>query len=180
LAPSARRSGFPTSRPAYKGLLADPKAFAKQVKLLFVSMGSEEENSFGRGNRTFHEALEKAGVKHVYYESPHTAHEWQTWRRSLYQFRSAAVSELNENHAMLWQATFPTNYEIETVDSRPDTVLTAQLCFAQATLSRDDARPATSNVPGQEYPKINSDLRVDFRLKAPDAQKVKVACRQGL
>ena len=78
--------GFPDIKTGYKGLLADPKAFAKQVKLLFVSMGSEEENSFGRGNRTFHEALEKAGVKHVYYESPHTEHEWQTWRRSLHEF----------------------------------------------------------------------------------------------
>jgi enterochelin esterase family protein len=78
--------GFPDIKTGYNGLLADPKAFAKQVKLLFVSMGSEEANSFGRGNRTFHETLEKAGVKHVYYESPNTAHEWQTWRRSLYQF----------------------------------------------------------------------------------------------
>jgi enterochelin esterase family protein len=78
--------GFPDLKTGYNGLLADPKAFAKQVKLLFVSMGSDEANSFGRGNRTFHEALEQAGVKHVYYESPNTAHEWQTWRRSLYQF----------------------------------------------------------------------------------------------
>jgi enterochelin esterase family protein len=78
--------GFPDIKTGFDGLLADPKAFAKQVKLLFVSMGSEEENSFGRGNRTFHEALEKAGVKHVYYESPGTAHEWLTWRRSLYNF----------------------------------------------------------------------------------------------
>jgi enterochelin esterase family protein len=38
------------------------------------------------GSKTFHEALDKAGVKHVYYESPGTAHEWQTWHRSLYGF----------------------------------------------------------------------------------------------
>ena len=25
------------------------------------------------------------GIKSVYYESPETAHEWQSWRRSLYQ-----------------------------------------------------------------------------------------------
>ena len=53
-------------------------------------------------------------------------------------------------------------------------MLAAQLCFAQATSSGDDAKPATSNVPGQKYPQIHSDLRVDFRLKAPDAQKVKL------
>jgi enterochelin esterase family protein len=32
------------------------------------------------------EALQQAGVKGVFYESPDTAHEWLTWRRSLYQF----------------------------------------------------------------------------------------------
>ena len=82
----ARRSVFPDIKTGFNGLIADPKAFAKQVKLLFVSMGSEEANSFGVGNRAFHETLEKAGIQHVYYESPNTAHEWQTWRRSLYQF----------------------------------------------------------------------------------------------
>ena len=34
----------------------------------------------------FHDALEKTGIKHTYYESPGTGHEWQTWRRSLRQF----------------------------------------------------------------------------------------------
>ena len=53
-------------------------------------------------------------------------------------------------------------------------VLAVQLCLAQATPSGDDAKPATSNVPGQEYPKIHSDLRVDFRLKAPEAKKVQL------
>jgi enterochelin esterase family protein len=77
--------GFPDIKTGYHGLLADPAAFAKQVKLLFVSMGSEEANSFGRGSRAFHENLARAGIKHVYYESPGTAHEWQTWRRSLHE-----------------------------------------------------------------------------------------------
>ncbi|HEX8235255.1 MAG TPA: alpha/beta hydrolase-fold protein [Abditibacteriaceae bacterium] len=32
--------------------------------------------------------------------------------------------------------------------------------------------PASTNVRGAEYPRIGSDLRVSFRVKAPDAQKV--------
>jgi enterochelin esterase-like enzyme len=36
--------------------------------------------------KNYHDALEKAGIKTVYYESPGTAHEWQTWRRSLKEF----------------------------------------------------------------------------------------------
>ncbi len=63
--------------------LADPSAFKEKVKVLFVSYGSKENTATAKAN---HEALEKLGIKNTYYESPNTAHEWQTWRRSLYQF----------------------------------------------------------------------------------------------
>ncbi len=43
-------------------------------------------------------------------------------------------------------------------------------CWAQT----DDSRPATSNVRGAEYPRVHSDLRATFRLKAPDAPKVQL------
>ncbi len=45
------------------------------------------------------------------------------------------------------------------------------LCWAQTA---DDSRPATSNLPGAEYPRIHSDLRVTFRVTAPTAKKVQV------
>ena len=35
-----------------------------------------------------------------------------------------------------------------------------------------DGVPAPSNIRGAEYPRIHPDLRVTFRIKAPDAQKV--------
>ena len=62
--------------------LSDPAAFKQKVKVLFVSYGSREKTETAKAN---HAALEKLGVKSVYYESPETAHEWQSWRRSLYQ-----------------------------------------------------------------------------------------------
>ena len=31
-------------------------------------------------------ALTEAGIEHVFYESPGTDHEWQTWRRNLNDF----------------------------------------------------------------------------------------------
>jgi len=64
--------------------LADPDVFKKKVKVLFVSYGSKEAG--GATAKTNREALEKLGIKSVFYESPETAHEWQSWRRSLYQF----------------------------------------------------------------------------------------------
>jgi enterochelin esterase family protein len=38
------------------------------------------------GILAFHEGLVKAGINVIFYESPGTAHEWQTWRRDLSLF----------------------------------------------------------------------------------------------
>ena len=35
-----------------------------------------------------------------------------------------------------------------------------------------EGKPASTNIRGAEYPRIHDDLRVTFRIKAPDAQKV--------
>ena len=67
--------------------LADVKdmtAFKRQVKLVFVSYGSREGGAATAKPNV--DALQAAGVKSVFYVSPETAHEWQSWRRSLYQF----------------------------------------------------------------------------------------------
>jgi enterochelin esterase-like enzyme len=77
--------GYPQVPDGFNGLLGDPAAFAKQVNVLFISAGSAGDLG-AAGSRTLHQALEKGGIKHVYYESPGTAHEWLTWRRSLHEF----------------------------------------------------------------------------------------------
>lgn len=69
--------------------ITDMADFKQKVKLVFVSYGSREVGG-GRGMggnaKADVEALKQAGINSVYYESPLTAHEWQTWRRSLNQF----------------------------------------------------------------------------------------------
>jgi enterochelin esterase-like enzyme len=42
------------------------------------------------------------------------------------------------------------------------------------TWAQDGSKPATSNVPGAQYPRVYPDRRVTFRVKAPDAKKVQV------
>jgi enterochelin esterase-like enzyme len=67
--------------------LADLAAFKAKNKLVFVSYGSRELGN-GRGGdpKANAEALKEAGVNSQFYVSPETAHEWQTWRRSLREF----------------------------------------------------------------------------------------------
>ncbi|HJS06242.1 MAG TPA: alpha/beta hydrolase-fold protein, partial [Pirellulales bacterium] len=44
---------------------------------------------------------------------------------------------------------------------------------------KDDWKPATSNQPGKEYPQVNSEGRVKFRIVAPQAQSVTVSFRDS-
>ena len=68
------------------GALADPAAFAKRVHLLWIGVGTDEPARMKDGLERLNTSLTDAGVKHVFYESPGTAHEWQTWRRDLKEF----------------------------------------------------------------------------------------------
>lgn len=80
-APVLKRFDVKTS---YNGVFADAAAFNKKVRLLWLGVGSAE--GFVAGVKTVHDALDKSDVKHVFFESPGTSHEWQTWRRSLHDF----------------------------------------------------------------------------------------------
>ena len=43
------------------------------------------------GLENLHASLDEGKIQHVFYESPGTDHEWQTWRRDLKDFRTATV-----------------------------------------------------------------------------------------
>lgn len=70
----------------YNNVWSDVDAFNKRVKLIYLSIGTAEPANMYQTVNNFHKEFEKAGIKHVYYESPGTSHEWLTWRRSLNQF----------------------------------------------------------------------------------------------
>jgi enterochelin esterase family protein len=74
------------TKTAYNGVFADPVAFGKKVHLLWLGVGTEEPERMRAGIRRLHASLTEAKIEHVYYESPGTDHEWQTWRRDLNDF----------------------------------------------------------------------------------------------
>jgi hypothetical protein len=61
---------------------ADAAAFNAKLKVLFLGIGTEE----GPRTKSSSEQLTKAGINHIYFESPGTAHEWLTCRRCLRDF----------------------------------------------------------------------------------------------
>jgi enterochelin esterase-like enzyme len=76
----------PDLKTDFNGAFADASAFAKKVHLLYLGVGTAEPERFQTRIRGLHTALEQGGIQHVYWESPGTDHEWQTWRRNLKDF----------------------------------------------------------------------------------------------
>jgi enterochelin esterase-like enzyme len=80
--------------------ISDLASFKKKVKVVFISYGSRELDpsnrrggpgggrggGFGGDPKVNVDALKAAGIDCHFYISPQTAHEWQSWRRSLNQF----------------------------------------------------------------------------------------------
>jgi enterochelin esterase-like enzyme len=70
----------------YNGVFAAPTTFARKVHLLWLGVGTREPERMRSGLLRLHTALNDAHIEHVFYESPGTDHEWQTWRRDLKDF----------------------------------------------------------------------------------------------
>jgi enterochelin esterase-like enzyme len=70
---------------SFSGVFNDAPAYNKRVRLLWIGAGTGETAIFETVSQV-HKSLDAAGIKHVMFESTGTAHEWQTWRRSLNDF----------------------------------------------------------------------------------------------
>ena len=77
-------TGF-DAKTAFDGVFAEPQSFNARIKLLWLGVGTEE-GQFRTGIKEAADALQRAGVNLIYFESQGTAHEWQTWRRDLNDF----------------------------------------------------------------------------------------------
>jgi len=73
-------------RTAHHGVMGYANGFNKRVHLLWLGVGTAEPEFMRASVLNYHDALDKAGIKTVLYQSPGTAHEWQTWRRDLREF----------------------------------------------------------------------------------------------
>jgi enterochelin esterase family protein len=69
----------------FSGVFADADAFNQKVKLFWWGAGTAEEGIYNATQANLAE-LAEAGIQSVFVEFPGTSHEWQTWRKSLYDF----------------------------------------------------------------------------------------------
>ncbi|MEZ6134583.1 MAG: endo-1,4-beta-xylanase [Pirellulaceae bacterium] len=90
--------------------------FTEKVKLVFVSYGSKEVGGGGprRGGdpEANAKALKEAGINSHYYVSPDTAHEWQTWRRSLREIAPLLFAP-EDKLSGVWKVDFDTQIGLQ-------------------------------------------------------------------
>lgn len=68
------------------GAFDDGKKVDNAIEVFWLGLGTREPDPFPGSVGAFRKMLDAQGIDYVYYESPETAHEWLTWRRSLYQY----------------------------------------------------------------------------------------------
>jgi len=68
---------------SYGGVFRDPADANKKIKLLWIGCG--DIDFLYKGAKKLHDSLTEHGVRHVWFEC-HGSHEWQVWRKDLYQF----------------------------------------------------------------------------------------------
>jgi enterochelin esterase-like enzyme len=73
---------------SHDGVMADADAFNRSKRVFFLSVGAGEPEWMLDSVKRYHDTLQAAGINHVFYISPDTAHEWHTWRRSFREFAS--------------------------------------------------------------------------------------------
>ncbi len=95
--------------------IAEMSAFKEKNKLVFVSYGSRELGEGRRGGdpKAATEALKAAGVHGVFYVSQDTAHEWQSWRRSLREFAPILFKPRSPDITGTWKAEFETQIGVQ-------------------------------------------------------------------
>lgn len=131
---------------------------AKKLRLLYVACG--DKDGLFRISEGVHKMLDEKKVPHEYRVIPGGGHDFKVWKSDLYHFARLVFRE-HENAA--WDKDEPKHAE-KTGPAKPV----------------DEGKPATTNVGNAQYPRVHSDGRATFRLKAPDAKKVQVFTNYGL
>ncbi len=149
-------------------LIPDAKKTKEQLKLLWLSCGNKD--GLIRISQRLQRYLKEKDVPYVW-NVDGNGHDATHWRNNLYHFAQLLFNE-DAAKAALGQATSTKETPAPNENKRSAVVPPEGI--------KDDFKPAPTNQPGREYPQINSQGRVKFRVVAPEAKSVGVTFRDSL
>ncbi|MCA9065040.1 MAG: endo-1,4-beta-xylanase, partial [Planctomycetaceae bacterium] len=148
-------------------LVPDPAKAKQQLKLLWLSCGNKD--GLIRISQGLQRYLKENEVPHLW-NVDSNGHDATHWRNNLYHFAQLLFRE---------STTAPVNAgEPAAPDAKPQPVPNAQSGNTPEGIT-DDFQPASTNQPGREYPQVNSQGRIKFRIVAPEAKSVGVTFRDS-
>lgn len=147
-------------------LVPDPDKTREGLRLLWLSCGNKD--GLINVSQRVQRHLKDKDIPHIWNVDAN-GHDPKHWRNNLYHFAKLLFND-EAAKAALNQAA---------AGGAPPAAKTAS---ASATLPEgvtDDFKPASTNQPGHEYPQVNSQGRVKFRVVAPEAKSVGVTFRDS-
>ncbi len=145
-------------------LIKDPAEAARKLRLLVVACGDADR--LFRISQGVHAMLDENKVPHVYRVIPGGGHDFRVWKSELYYLAQRLFREPGREDQAPQKTPGEPPPEKKADASQPAPGL--------AAAPVEDFKPAPSNQPGKQYPQVNSERRVRFRIVAPQAQSVRV------
>ncbi len=161
-------SSAPNTKPPEE-LIPNPAAAREQLKLLWLSCGNKD--GLIRISQRVQRYLKEKDIPHVW-NVDSQGHDPTHWRNNLYHFAQLIFND-EASRAALSRSTGTTN-------EKPVASASGSLPASNAPEGiTDDFQPASTNQPGRDYPQVNSQGRVKFRIVAPEAKSVGVTFRDS-
>lgn len=159
-------SSAPNSK-APEELMPDPAKTHEQLKLLWLSCGNKD--GLIRISQRIERYLKQNDIPHIWNVDAN-GHDPTHWKNNLHHFAQLLFND-DAAKAALIQAARAGETPSAVRASGPSTALPEGIT--------DDFQPASTNQPGHEYPQVNSQGRVKFRIVAPEAKSVGVTFRDS-
>jgi enterochelin esterase-like enzyme len=144
-------------------LIPEPLKSKGQLKLLWLSCGKKD--GLIRISQRLQRYLKEKSVDHIWNVDSH-GHDPTHWRNNLYHFAQLLFQQKPATENNPSASSPPVASSPVTSSQQPDDI-------------KDDFKPASTNQAGKDYPQVNSQGRIKFRVHAPDAKSVSTTFRNS-
>jgi GH35 family endo-1,4-beta-xylanase/enterochelin esterase-like enzyme len=150
-------------------LVPEPQKTAEQLNLLWLSCGNKD--GLIRFSQRLQRYLKEHNVPHIWNVDSH-GHDATHWRNNLYHLAQLLFQPKTKEETESQPSSSPS-------PSEPSPSEPSQTGNGPPAGIKDDFKPATTNQPGKEYPQVNSQGRIKFRVIAPEAKSVGTTFRES-
>lgn len=149
-------------------IVPDPEKAKAQLEMLWLSCGNKD--GLIRISQRMQRYLKENGVPHIWNVDSY-GHDPTHWRNNLYHFVQLLFKADSSDDEATKETSGSTEEAPSTSDHNSSSSVPAGIL--------DDFKPAPTNQVGKEYPQVNSQRRIKFRILAPEAKSVSTTFRDS-